>query len=48
LLEEVLERANWNISVNIPLKLSETIVKKCKESGCWLFIYTDDKILKIV
>jgi hypothetical protein len=48
LLEEVLERANWNISVNIPFKLSETIVKKCKESGCWLFIYTDDKILKIV
>ena len=48
LLEEVLERANWNISVNIPLKLSETIVKKCKESGCWLFIYSDEKILKIV
>lgn len=48
LLEEVLERANWNISVNIPLKLSETIVKKCKDSGCWLFIYSDDKILKIV
>lgn len=48
LLEEVVERANWNISVNIPLRLSETIVKKCKDSGCWLFIYTDDKILKIV
>lgn len=48
LLEEVLERANWNISINIPLKLSETIVKKCKDSGCWLFIYSDDKILKIV
>ena len=48
LLEEVLERANWNISVNIPLRLSETIAKKCKDSGCWLFIYTDDKILKIV
>ena len=48
LLEEVLERANWNISVNIPLKLSETIVKKCKDSGCWLFIYSDDKLLKII
>jgi hypothetical protein len=48
LLEEVLERANWNISVNIPLRLSETIIKKCKDSGCWLFIYTDEKILKIV
>lgn len=48
LLEEVLERANWNISINIPLKLSETIVKKCKDSGCWLFIYSDDKLLKII
>jgi len=48
LLEEVLERANWNISVNIPLKTSETIVKKCKDSGCWLFIYSDEKIVKIV
>jgi hypothetical protein len=48
LLEEVLERANWNISVNVPLKLSETIVKKCKDSGCWLFIYSDEKIVKIV
>ena len=48
LLEEVLERANWNISVNIPLKLSDTIVKKCKDSGCWLFIYSDEKIVKIV
>lgn len=48
LLEEVLERANWDISVNIPFRLSQTIKKKCKESGCWLFIYTDDKILKLV
>jgi len=48
LLKEVLERANWNISINIPLRLSQTIIKKCKESGCWLFIYSDDKILKIV
>jgi hypothetical protein len=48
LLEEVLERANWNISINIPLKLSQSIIDKCHSTGCWLFIYSDDKILKIV
>lgn len=48
LLEEVLERANWNISINIPLKLSQSIIDKCQSTGCWLFIYSDDKILKIV
>ena len=45
LLEEVLERANWNISINIPLKLSQSIIDKCQTTGCWLFIYSDDKIL---
>jgi hypothetical protein len=48
LLEEVLERANWNISNNIPKKLSQNIIDKCQSTGCWLFIYSDDKILKIV
>ena len=48
LLEEVLERANWNISINIPLKLSQSIIDKCQSTGCWLFIYSDDKILKII
>lgn len=48
LLEEVLERANWNISINIPLKLSQSIIDKCQTTGCWLFIYSDDKILKII
>jgi hypothetical protein len=48
LLEEVLERANWNISINIPLKLSQSIIDKCQTTSCWLFIYSDDKILKIV
>ena len=47
-LEEVLERANWNISNNIPSKLSQTIIDKCQTTGCWLFIYSDDKILKNV
>jgi len=48
LLEQVLDRANWEISNNIPLKLSETILEKCKSTGCWLFIYPNDKLLKII
>ena len=48
LLEQVLDRANWNISINIPHKLSETIVDKCKSTGCWLFIYTNEKLIKMI
>ena len=48
LLEQVLDRANWNISINIPNKLSETIIDKCKFTGCWLFIYTNDKLIKMI
>ena len=47
-LEEVLERANWNISNNYPRKLTQPIIDKCKTTGCWLFIYTDEQIFKIV
>jgi hypothetical protein len=47
-LEQLLDRANWNISNNVPLKLSPTIIEKCKASGCWLFIYSDDKLIKMI
>ena len=48
LLEQVLDRANWNISINIPHKLSETIIDKCKSTGCWLFIYSNEKLIKMI
>lgn len=48
ILEEVLERANWNISNNIPRKLSQSIIDKCKTTGCWIFIYPNDKIVKLI
>lgn len=48
LLEEVLERLNWDISQNDHFKLTDKTIKKCQESGCWLFIYSEDKILKLV
>ena len=47
-LEQLLDRANWNISNNIPLKLSPTIIEKCNTSGCWLFIYSNDKLIKMI
>ena len=47
-LDQLLDRANWNISNNIPLKLSDTIIEKCKSSGCWLFIYSTDKLIKMI
>jgi hypothetical protein len=48
ILEQVIDRANWNIFTNIPHKLSETIIEKCKLTGCWLFIYPVDKLIKII
>lgn len=48
ILEQVIDRANWNISTNIPPKLSETIIEKCKLTGCWLFIYSVDKLIKFI
>jgi hypothetical protein len=47
-LEKILDRANSYISNNIPRKISHQIIDKCKATGCWLFIYTDEQLLKIV
>lgn len=48
LLEQVLDQANWNISINIPHKLSQSIIDKCKSTGCWLFIYPNEKLIKMI
>ena len=46
-LEEILDRLNWKSSQNYPVrKLSDKIIAKCQESGCWLFIYSEHEILK--
>jgi hypothetical protein len=42
LLRDLLETANNKISENIPIKTKETIKSKCKESGCYLFLYKND------
>ncbi len=48
LLEELLYKANTNISFNLPPKISEKILEKCENSGLWLFIYTNEKLEKII
>jgi hypothetical protein len=47
-LKQVLEDANTRISFSIPLKLSIDARVKCKESGCYLFIYKNDKLEDLI
>jgi hypothetical protein len=43
-LKKVLEDANTRISFNIPTKISVDIRFKCIDSGCYLFLYKNDKL----
>jgi hypothetical protein len=43
-LEDALENMNEYIKNNIPKKLSEIIIKKCNETGCYLFLFKLDKL----
>ena len=47
-LNEILEQANKKISQNIPLKASIDSKVKCKLSGCYLFLYRNEKLLEII
>jgi len=47
-LEQLLDNMNNHISQNIPAKLSKTIREKCELTGCWLFIYTPEELVKIL
>ena len=43
-LEDALENMNEYIKNNIPKKLSELIIKKCNETGCYLFLFKLEKL----
>jgi hypothetical protein len=43
-LRQVLEDANTKISFSVPAKLSLDARVKCKETGCYLFVYKNDKL----
>jgi hypothetical protein len=45
-LVEIIERLNLKSSENPPVrKLSDKVIAKCKETGCWLFVYPEHIIL---
>jgi hypothetical protein len=33
---------------NIPKKTSAEMQKKCKETGCWLFLYSEDALTNLL
>ena len=48
ILENLLEKLNTNILYNLPKKITNNIKEKCLKSGCWLFIYNTDELLKMI
>jgi hypothetical protein len=47
-LREVLDTINNKLSGQMPTKASLDIRLKCKESGCYLFLYKNDKLLELI
>ena len=47
-LEQILERNNGHISQNIPKKLATTMRQKCEATGCWLFLYSAEELVKML
>jgi hypothetical protein len=47
-LRRILEDANTRISQRIPSKATVTTRLRCKESGCYLFLYKNDKLEEII
>jgi len=45
-LKQILDESNEYISSDIPSKASIDIRVKCKETGCYLFLYKNDKLEK--
>ena len=46
-LEQALQRTNVHISQNLP-KLTKSIKEKCELTGCWLFIYTPEELVRML
>ena len=47
-LGETMRRVNQMISQNPPKQASSEMQKKCKESGCWLFLYSEDALVNLL
>lgn len=46
--KQVLEDANSKISMNVPAKFSIDVRLKCRESGCYLFLFKNDKLEEFI
>jgi hypothetical protein len=47
-LGETMRRVNQMISQNPPKQASAEMQKKCKETGCWLFLYSEDALMNLL
>jgi hypothetical protein len=47
-LETILQQTNAHISQHVPAKTTKAIREKCEGSGCWLFLYTPDELIKMM
>jgi hypothetical protein len=47
-IDEQLTQANTFIQNNIPAKATKKALEKCTESGCYLFLLKEDKLLEII
>lgn len=47
-LRQILDDANVRLSTSIPSKITIDVRVKCKETGCFLFLYKNDKLEKYI
>jgi len=47
-LRDILDNANNQLSKEKFTKVSDKVLSKCKETGCYLFLLKNDKLLKII
>jgi hypothetical protein len=47
-LTHLLVKANQRIAENMPVKASIDVRLKCKDSGCFLFLYKNDKLMDFI
>lgn len=47
-LRQILDEANLRIINNVPVKATIDVRVKCKETGCFLFLYKNDKLEKYI
>ena len=47
-LEQIIERNNGHISLHQPKKLTPSIREKCEATGCWLFLYSAEELMKML